>query len=261
MILPAVHFCIFQISNQVDFILNHYFGKINYAIKSNSKPYLIMSKIFLMKLLFSFSLIFLASCNSSQNSARHTSDGESSPELTAFINNVLESKDSTFSYLLGKELPSLKGTTITGRSFNSSEFIGRPMVLNFWFIGCPNCYQEIPDINKVYEDSKTEEFEFMSFCTDDISELNNSFELTSDNGYKRKQSQKKEQIMYYDFVTGAKEIAKQLDITAFPVTLTVGKDGKITQVILYTKSFEFPDELITYRLIKAEIARIKNQTF
>jgi hypothetical protein len=44
------------------------------------------------------------------------------------------------------------------------------------------------------------------------------------------------------------------------VTLLVGKDGKITRVILYTKSFQFPDELITYRLIKAEIERIRRDT-
>jgi thiol-disulfide isomerase/thioredoxin len=161
-----------------------------------------------------------------------------------------------FSHLIGKKIPLIKGATIKGTHFNSSDFIGRPMVLNFWFINCPNCYEEIPDINGIYNDSKKEDFIFMSFCKDEKAELIQSFEST-DKGYKRKRSQKENQIIHYDFVLGATEIIDQLNIKAFPVTLTVGKDGKITRVILYIKSFQYPDEMITYRLIKAEIERIK----
>ena len=182
--------------------------------------------------------------------------------LDEFINNLLSAKEDSpiFSHLIGKKIPLIKGTTIKGELFNSSDFIGRPMVLNFWFINCPNCYEEIRDINGIYNDSKKEDFVFMSFCKDRKSTLSRSFELSDMGGYKRKKNQKKDQIIYYDFVPGSTDIIDQLNIKAFPVTLTVGKDGKITRVILYTKSFQFPDELITYRLIKAELERIKNGT-
>jgi thiol-disulfide isomerase/thioredoxin len=187
---------------------------------------------------------------------------QKSDSLDDFITGLLRLKEESpyFSHLIGKQLPSFQGTTIKGEYFKLSDFIGKPMVLNFWFINCPNCYEEIPDINGIYNDSKKEDFVFMSFCKDRESTLGRSFEISDMGGYKRKKNQKKDQIIYYDFVPGATDIIDQLNIKAFPVTLTVGKDGKITRVILYTKSFQFPDELITYRLIKAELERIKNGT-
>jgi len=164
---------------------------------------------------------------------------------------------SFFSHLIGKELPIHKFNTIRGLHFNSSEFIGKPMVLNFWFLRCPNCYEEIPDLNSVYEDSKKEDFVFMSFCKDEIEEIKESFEVIEGNGYKRKRSKRMSETMYYDIVPGANEIIDSLKIKAFPVTLIVGEDGKVTNAILFTKLFKYPDEMITYRVIKAEIEKIK----
>jgi peroxiredoxin len=182
--------------------------------------------------------------------------------LDEFIDNLLSAKEDSpiFSHLIGKKVPLIKGTTIKGELFNSSDFIGKPMVLNFWFLNCPNCYEEIPDLNVVFNDSRKEDFVFMSFCRDGQAKLSQSFERTENGGYKRVRSQKQDQVIYFDFIPGSIEVIDKLNITAFPVTLLVGKDGKITRVILYTKSFQFPDELITYRLIKAEIERIRRDT-
>jgi peroxiredoxin len=187
---------------------------------------------------------------------------KSTETLNEFINSLLSGKEESpmFSHLIGKKIPVIKGVTIKGKFFNSSDFIGKPMVLNFWFINCPNCYEEIPDLNAVFNDSKKEGIIFMSFCKDEKASLDDIFESIQNGGYKRKRSKKEDHIIYYDFVPGATQIIDQLNITAFPVTLLVGKDGKVTRVIPYTKSFQFPDELITYHLIKAEIERIHGDT-
>jgi thiol-disulfide isomerase/thioredoxin len=187
---------------------------------------------------------------------------KSTESLDEFVNSLLSEKENSpmFSHLVGEKIPIVKGVTMKGELFNSSDFVGKPMVLNFWFINCPNCYEEIPDINGIYNDSKKEDFIFMSFCKDEKVKLMQSFERTDTEGYKRKRGHQEHQIIYYDFIPGATGIIDQLNIKAFPITLTVGKDGRITRVILYTKSFQFPDELITYRLIKAEIERIRRDT-
>lgn len=58
--------------------------------------------------------------------------------------------------------------------------------------------------------------------------------------------------MYYDIIPDAKEIADAYGITAFPVTIVIDKNGTITNTISYTVFSEFPDEMITYRLIKKD---------
>mgnify|MGYP001188093434 CR=1 FL=1 len=65
------------------------------------------------KTLFLLIIVFLLSCNSGDNSDNHL----------------------TF-----------KGSDIDGVKFNSKEFEGTPMIINFWYPSCPPCTKEIPTL-------------------------------------------------------------------------------------------------------------------
>ncbi|MBS1555220.1 MAG: TlpA family protein disulfide reductase [Bacteroidetes bacterium] len=207
------------------------------------------------KIILCFAFVFCSSCQSlNQN---QVAIGKPADELNSTIQNILSVPEPPyFSHLVGKTIPSFCVHSLEGIKFDSESLIGKPMVLNFWFIGCPNCYEEIPDLNLIHEDSKKGDFVFISFCKDGKLKLTESFEKTIDNGLKRKATKKTTQTMFYDVVPDSENIISELNINAFPVTLTVGRDGKVSKVILYTKLAQFPDEMVTYRLISAEIQRM-----
>ena len=69
-------------------------------------------KVFNFKLLFIF-ILFITSCSGSEDSF----------------------------------LP-IKAELINGGEFNSEEFIGMPLVINFWYPSCPPCAKELPTLVK-----------------------------------------------------------------------------------------------------------------
>ena len=42
----------------------------------------------------------------------------------------------------------IKAELINGGEFNSEEFIGMPLVINFWYPSCPPCAKELPTLVK-----------------------------------------------------------------------------------------------------------------
>jgi peroxiredoxin len=53
--------------------------------------------------------------------------------------------------------PTLFATTLDGKNIEASDLKGKVVVLNMWFIGCPNCVQEIKLLNALvdeYNDNK-----------------------------------------------------------------------------------------------------------
>jgi peroxiredoxin len=53
--------------------------------------------------------------------------------------------------------PTFSGITLDGKTINSAALKGKILILNLWFINCPNCIQEIKLLNEVvdaYKDNK-----------------------------------------------------------------------------------------------------------
>lgn len=52
---------------------------------------------------------------------------------------------------LGKPFPNFKVTDTEGKVWTNADVAGRPLVLNFWYIGCGPCIREMPELNKWLE--------------------------------------------------------------------------------------------------------------
>jgi len=53
--------------------------------------------------------------------------------------------------------PTFSGITLGGKTINSAALKGKVLVLNLWFVNCPNCIQEIKLLNELvdaYKDNK-----------------------------------------------------------------------------------------------------------
>ena len=55
----------------------------------------------------------------------------------------------TDNFKTGSKLSNFRFTDLQGNRYNLKELNGKVVVLNFWFINCGPCRQEIPDLNKL----------------------------------------------------------------------------------------------------------------
>jgi thiol-disulfide isomerase/thioredoxin len=56
--------------------------------------------------------------------------------------------DSKF-FTTGAAIKPFKVRDINGKKIDTKDWAGKTVVLNFWFIGCPPCRAEIPDLNRL----------------------------------------------------------------------------------------------------------------
>ena len=54
--------------------------------------------------------------------------------------------------ILGKKAPYFTAVSIDNTLINLNDFLGNPVILNFWAIRCPYCVEEMPYLQQVYEE-------------------------------------------------------------------------------------------------------------
>lgn len=58
--------------------------------------------------------------------------------------------------LEGKKFPDFDLKTLLGDNFNSELLNGKPTMINFWFTKCAPCIDEMPVLNKIYDQYKND---------------------------------------------------------------------------------------------------------
>lgn len=111
------------------------------------------------------------------------------------------------------EAPAFSCKTITGKEIDLNDLKGKVVVINFWFIACKPCVQEIPELNKLVEKYKNENVVFLGIAQDDAKQL--------------KQFLKKHPFDYSIVPEGC-TIAKDYQTNAFPTHIVIDQNGVIT---------------------------------
>lgn len=113
--------------------------------------------------------------------------------------------------------PDFTVTDIDGNEIRLSDFLGKPVVVNFWASWCPPCKAELKDFDKVCEELKDEVVFMMVDLVDNESEtVEKASKYVEDNGYKFP--------VYYDTLG---EGAFIYSLYAIPTTLFIDSDGKL----------------------------------
>jgi thiol-disulfide isomerase/thioredoxin len=76
--------------------------------------------------------------------------------------------------ILGAQLSEFEGTTMDGKKIDKAYLIGKISVINFWFIGCHPCEEEMPILNKLVEKYKSDPVNFLAISRNspkDVSEF------------------------------------------------------------------------------------------
>ena len=86
---------------------------------------------------------------------------------------LLQTKDSTFAPpgdpQLGKGTlaPNFTLPDLTGKSVNLTDYRGKVVLLNIWATWCPPCVEEMPSLEKLYQEMKGEPFEILAVSLDE----------------------------------------------------------------------------------------------
>jgi thiol-disulfide isomerase/thioredoxin len=67
---------------------------------------------------------------------------------------------------VGNQLPTFFFTTIDEKEHSIEEYIGKPLIINFWGINCPPCRKEFPEFVKFYKKYRGEGLDIITLNVD-----------------------------------------------------------------------------------------------
>lgn len=116
------------------------------------------------------------------------------------------------SFVTGVEPASFTARTIWGKKIDLGRLKGKVVVLNFWFVNCPPCRQEIPELNRLTREFANKEVVFLGIALDDQAQLEEFI---------------KGMPFDYQLIASGSSITSQYGIRAYPTHAVLGKDGKV----------------------------------
>jgi peroxiredoxin len=107
-------------------------------------------------------------------------------------------------------------TTIDGKTIDTKQLRGKVLVIDFWFISCKGCVDEIPILNKVAAKFKgNENVVFLAMTFDEAERVTKFL---------------KKKPFNFQHITGENTFVETYKYDeAFPVNIIVGKDGTIVR--------------------------------
>ncbi|MDX2380255.1 MAG: redoxin family protein [Acidimicrobiia bacterium] len=113
----------------------------------------------------------------------------------------------------GDQMPIVDLADADGNDVSTGEFLGDPLVVNFWFSTCPPCAKELPDFAEVHAEVG-DEVRFVGVNTIDSVEVMERF--AGDRG-----------VRYELYRDDYAEFTDGIGASAFPVTIFVTSEGVI----------------------------------
>ena len=103
-------------------------------------------------------------------------------------------------------------TDLEGTVFSLDELKGKVVVINFWFVACKPCVEEIPELNKLVETYKNKDIVFLGFALDNKKRLNSFLKDTP---------------FEYHIFPESKEIVANYGINAYPTHIIIDKESNV----------------------------------
>ena len=101
-------------------------------------------------------------------------------------------------------------TDLKGNKVKISDFKGKVVVINFWFIACKPCTMEMPELNHVVTEFNGKDVVFLGVALDEVKDL--------------KKFLKEHAFDYRIFATGD-QFANEMGVMSFPTHFVIGRDG------------------------------------
>ena len=108
---------------------------------------------------------------------------------------------------------------IEGRDVRLNDYRGKVVLVNFWATWCPPCRKEIPDLIKLQRDYKSRGLQVIgvTYPPEDLAEVRKFVQEAKVN---------------YPIAVGTKETKSLFSSSeALPLTIVIGKDGRVRDII------------------------------
>lgn len=136
----------------------------------------------------------------------------SDKEKNDFLNKLDKPKESSF-FINGKEISLFKTKDIAGNKIDLKDSKGKIIVLNFWFINCPPCRREIPELNEMVDQFKgNDKVVFVAVALDDKYSIQ---EFLKNNPF------------LYSIVDNGRYLTDRYGVKSYPTHLIVDMEGKV----------------------------------
>jgi thiol-disulfide isomerase/thioredoxin len=136
-----------------------------------------------------------------------------SDEEWAKLMEAMPKPDGSRAFKRSSQFVAFKDFDLQGNTYDIKALKGKVVVINFWFINCPPCRLEIPDLNELvahYKDNK--DVVFLAIAMDDKHRL---------------QEFQRQLPFNYNIIAKGEYIARDNNINAFPTHVVLDRDGKI----------------------------------
>lgn len=119
-----------------------------------------------------------------------------------------------------EEAPEFTGRTLAGREITLSDYRGKVVVLNFWFIGCGGCVIEEEALARLTNEYDTSEVVLIGLARDEGANVTKYFngEILKGKGHE----------YYHMQIPAATEAIAKYNVRGFPTHVIIDRYGRIT---------------------------------
>jgi peroxiredoxin len=143
------------------------------------------------------------------------------PEMAKELEEANTKQQQIMADMIGKKAPDFSLKDMNGKLWTLSELKGKAVVLNFWFTSCPPCNQEMPELNQLVKDYQGKNVMFLALTFNDVQNVNEFF---------------KNRTFAYTILPSSKETDKLYQISSWPTSLVIARDGKVAFVCNYEEN-------------------------
>ena len=136
----------------------------------------------------------------------------SDEEYEKALGTMPKPKESNF-FTTGSKFSHFKTTDIDGNKINTKSMGGKIIVLNFWFINCPPCRMEMPELSKLADTYRADSsIVFLAIALDKKNDLEDFL---------------KGGRFGYTIIDNGRFITDQYRINGYPTNVIVDQNGKV----------------------------------
>ncbi len=123
-----------------------------------------------------------------------------------------QTPDQTALLKQGSVAPPFRVRGLDGQHLELALMRGKVVVLNFWFIACPPCREEMPKLNRLVDSYSGQNVAFIAFALDPSQQLRSFLANTS---------------FKYTVVPNSTKVAINYGVRGAPTHVVIDKQGKV----------------------------------
>ena len=154
---------------------------------------------------------------------------------------LLQTKDTFYNPSDGPQLakglpaPNFSLPCLGGQMVSLTDYRGKVVLLNIWATWCPPCVEEMPSMEKLYQELKGEGFEILAISIDESGAQD------------VRPFMKKHQLSFPALIDSKGTIKGIYQITGVPESFIIDKEGILVEKVIGPRNWAIPEAIRFFR--------------